>query len=172
LGNNKGLSIATLIISLIAVCLGGYTFIQEIISPTSQAYSQIEDIHYIENSIAWYPTGVYTVASGMSMDVDVKEGQNLLLIFDSEVILRNSGTIETVSVRFSYNGTAILSSIRTVADAPPTINTRLSLSTQDNLLNLAAGTYTLAVESYATGSLGSPIGNRIESCSFVIIVYN
>ena len=172
MGNRKGLSTLALIISLIAVSLGGYNFLKEITTPASQTYSQVEDVYYIENSVAWYPTGVYTEASGMSIDVEVKEGQGLLLIFDSEVILRNSGTIETVSVRFNNNGTAILSSIRTVADAPPLINTRLSLTTQDNLLNLVAGTYTISVESYATGSLGSPLGNRIESCSFAIIVYN
>ena len=168
----KGLSIAALIISLIAVGLVGYTFLIEITSPTTEIYSKVDDVYYIENSVAWYPTGTYTVASGMSIEVDVKEGQNLLLLFDSEVILMNSGTIETVSVRFSINGSAILSSVRTVADAPPTINTRLSLTTQDNLLNLTAITYTITVESYATGNLGSPLGNRIESCSFVILVYN
>ena len=167
----KGLSIAAIIISLIAVSLVGYTFLIEITVPTTEIYSKLEDVYYIENSVAWYPTGTYTEASGMSIEVDVKEGQNLLLMFESEVILRNSGTIETLSVRFSNNGTAILSSVRTVADAPP-INTRLSLTTQDNLLNLTASTYTISVESYATGSLGSPLGNRIESCSFVIIVYN
>ncbi len=168
----KGLSIVALIISLIAVSLGGYVFLQTIIAPTPETYSQVEDIYYIESTVAWYPTGTYAVASGMSLDVNVREGQSLLLLFDSEVIFRNSGTIETLSVRFSNNGTAILSSIRTVADAPPIISTRLSLSTQDNLLNLVAGTYTITVESYAFGSLGSPLGNRIESCSFAIIVYN
>lgn len=172
MGNRKGLSIVTLLISLIAVSLGGYVFIKEITTPASQKHSQLEDVYYIENSVSWYPTGAYAVAAGMSIEVDVKEGQNLLLIFNSEVILRNSGTIETLSVRFSYNGTAILSSERTVADAPPLINTRLSLTTQDNLLDLAANTYAISVESYATGSLGSPLGNRIESCSFAIIVYN
>ena len=172
MGNRKGLSIITLIISLIAVSLGGYVFIKEIITPASQKHSQIDDIYYIENTVAWYPTGIYTVAAGMTIEVVVKEGQNVLLMFDSEVILRNSATLETVSVRFSYNGTAILSSLRTVADAPTPTNTRLSLTTQDILLNLAANTYTISVESYATGSLGSPLGNRIESCSFAIILYN
>ena len=172
MGNKKGLSILAIILSLIAVSLGGYNFIIGITTPILQPDSQVEDIYYIENTVAWYPTGVYTVAAGLSLDVEVKEGQNLLLIFDSEVILRNSGTIETVKVRFNNNGTAILSSLRNVADAPPIIASRLSLTTMDNLLNLSAGTYTISVESYATGSLGSPLGNRIESCSFAIIVYN
>ena len=132
----------------------------------------MEDVYYIENTVSWFPTGTYAVAAGMSLNVEVNQGQNLLLLFDSEVILRNSGTIETVTARFNYNGTAILSSVRTVADAPTPINSRLSLSTQDNLLNLTEGNYTITVESYGFGSLGSPLGNRIESCSFAILVYN
>jgi hypothetical protein len=172
LGNKKGLSLLALLLSLIAVGLGGYNFFIGLTAPTSQPVSQLDDIYYMENTVQWFPTGVYTVAAGMSLDVEVKEGQNMLLLFDSEVILTNSATLETVSIRFSNNGTAILSSTRTVADAPTPTSSRLSLTTQDILLNLAAGSYTITVESYATGNLGSPTGNRIESCSFAIIVYN
>jgi len=167
LGNRKGLVIVTLFIGLIAVGLSGYIIVKDALIPT---YSKIEDIYYTERSVPWYPTGTYTDIT--SIDVTVRQGQNLHILFDSEVILRNSATPETLSIILSYDGIQILSSERTVADIPEITNTRLSLTTMENLLNLDADTYTISVESYGTGTLGSPGGNRIESYSFAIMVYN
>jgi len=167
LGNRKGLTIVTLLISLIAVSLGSYTVIKDIITTP---YSKIENIYYTERSVPWYPTGTYTEVT--SIDVDVREGQNLHILFECEVILRNSATPEQLTVSLYYNGLQITSSVRTVADIPSIVNTRLSLTTQDNLLNLAANTYTISVRSYGAGTLGAPGGNRIESCSLLIMLYN
>jgi len=170
LGNGKSLIVFTLLISLIAVSLGVYTIVIGNIPPTSQPYSKIENVYYNERSVPWYPTATYTEV--ISIDVEVKEGQNLQIFFESEVILRNSGTYEEVHIILSNNGIQIQSSARTVADVPSVANTRLSLTTQDNILNLSANTYTISVESYGEGTLGSPGGNRIETCSFLIMVYN
>ena len=120
--------------------------------------------------MTWYPTGSYTEV--ISIDVAVKEGQNLYIFFDSEVILRNSGIYEEIHIILKYNGIQILSSARTAADATSVGNIRVSLTTQDNVLDLTADTYTISVESYGEGTLGSPGGNRIEKCSLVVMVYN
>jgi hypothetical protein len=170
LGNGKGLTIFTLLISLIAVGLGGYTVVNNIITTSSQTSSKIENIYYNERSITWYPTASYTEV--ISIDVTVKEGQNLYMFFESEVILRNSGTYEEIHIRLMYNAIQILSSLRTAAGDTSVGNIRVSLTTQDNLLDLTADTYTISVESYGEGTLGSPGGNRIEKCSLVVMVYN
>jgi hypothetical protein len=169
LGNRKGLTVFTLLISLIAVGLGTYTIAKDLIAPTSPS-SKIENIYYTERSVPWYPTATYTEV--YSMDIDVKEGQNVHMLFESEVILSFSATPEQLTVSLYYNGIQILSSVRTVADTPEFTTTRLALTTQDHLLNLPANTYTISLRSYGSGTLGSPGGNRIESYSLLIIVYN
>ncbi|MFW9942523.1 MAG: hypothetical protein ACFFFT_15900 [Candidatus Thorarchaeota archaeon] len=170
MGNGKGLTIFTLLISLIAVSLGVYTFVDEVLIPTSQTSSKIENVYYSERPVSWYPTSLYTEV--ISIDVVVKQGQNLYMFFESEVILRNSGSYEEIHIRLTYNGIQITSSDRTAADVPAVATTRQTLTTQDNLLNLTADTYTISVESYGEGTLGYPGGNRIEKCSLVIMVYN
>ncbi|MFX1477473.1 MAG: hypothetical protein ACFFCI_05030 [Promethearchaeota archaeon] len=169
MGNRKGLTIFALLMSLIAVGLGGYIVIKDVIAPTSLS-SKIENIYYTERSVPWYPTGTYTEVT--SIDVVVREGQNLHIFFESEVILSNSATPEQITVSFYSNGAQITSSIRTVADVAPLTTSRLSLTIQEHLLNLAANTYTISLRSYSSGTLGSPGGNRIELYSLFIMVYN
>ncbi len=172
LGNGKGLTILAILLAIVGIALAGYQYIKEFIIPSSEATS-LDNVWYNENRDYYYPNATYHAIPDLHIIMNVETGQNIYILFDSQAVLRDSGSYESLQVVIYNNGVAISASWTQVADQRSGGGViRHSLTLQYSIDSLTTGSYNITIAASTGISTGYLIGNRIEDCSLLIMTYN